>query len=57
MLQKQGGCAEESQHQPETAAQAAPHKYFDGSRVVDAAGEADGGGVRGGRGAEEQGRH
>lgn len=37
---------EETQHQPETAAEAAVHKYFDGSRVLDAAGEAEGGVVR-----------
>lgn len=60
MLQKQRACIKkESQHQPETAAEAAVHKYFDGSRLLDAAGEAEGGVVRkaagntrGGRGEE-----
>lgn len=37
---------EEFQHQPEIAAQVAVHKYFDGSRVLDPAGEAEGGVVR-----------
>lgn len=47
MLQKQRACIKkESQHQPETAAEAAVHKYFDGSRLLDAAGEAEGGVVR-----------
>lgn len=54
---------EESQHQPETAANAAVDKYFDGSRVVAAAGEAEGGvdrkapgSMRGRRGEEEEER-
>lgn len=52
---------EEFQHQLET--EAAVHKYFDGSRVLDAAGEAEGGvvrkaaGNRRGRRGEEQERH